>query len=237
MTTCLAAEDWPQGKKRAPADKLMTDGCGFLNHAALQGIIQTVGYDSIPAGIQGRIGGSKGFFILHPTDTSPEPKIWIRDSQKKIQHKNLDRAQRILDLLCASQSSPPAALTQQSILNLFANGVNAELLVRLMEQGLEEEVAPLLHWDKPHASLFLHDAISKCGGVSGVRTQRIAYSLNRVLGFTGRDWHDDDGLNKEDDDDDDEADAYTGRNEYSGGWFGFSHLKILTFSSSAIVSA
>jgi hypothetical protein len=222
MSSCLAAEDWPQGKKGAPADKLMTDGCGFLNHAALQGIVQTVGYDSIPAGIQGRIGGSKGFFILHPNDTSIEPKIWIRDSQKKIQNGN-DRAHRILDLLCASQSSPPAALTQQSILNLFANGVNAELLVRLMEQGLEEEVAPLLNWDKPHATLVLHDAISKCGGVSGVRTQRIAYSLNRVLGFSGRDWHDDDGLNHEDDD---EADEYTGRNVYSGGWLAFIRLEI-----------
>jgi len=195
----------------------MTDGCGLINHAALQSIVQTVGYDSIPAGIQGRIDGSKGFFILHPTDTSSEPKIWIRDSQNKIKNEKSDRAHRILDLLCASQPSPPAALTQQSILNLFANGVNAELLVRLMEQGLEEEVAPLLHWDKPHATLFLHEAVSKCGGISGVRAQRIAYSLNRVLGFTGRDWHDDDGLSDEDDDDDDQGDGYTGRNLYSGG--------------------
>lgn len=203
----------------------MTDGCGFLNHAALQIIVQNVGYESIPAGVQGRIGGSKGFFILHPTDTSSEAKIWIRESQNKIQSEAFDRAHRIFDLLCASQPSSSAALTSQSIVNLVANGVHDELLVKLMEQGLEEEVTPLLQWDRPHAPLFLHDAVSKCGGVSRFRTQRVAYSLNRVLGFTGRDWHDDDGLTDDDDDEVDEGEVYTGRNEYSGGWNGFNCLK------------
>lgn len=223
MRFLLASDDWPQGKKGAPADKLMTDGCGFLNHSALQSILQTVGYDSIPAGIQGRIAGGKGFFILHPTDRASEPKIWIRASQHKIENQSFDRAHRILDLLCASQPSPPAALTKQSIVNLFANGVEKELLTRLMEQGLEEEVAPLLQWDKPHATLFLHDAITKLGNVSGVRTRRLAYSLNRVLGLAGRDWHDEDGLTDDEvDDGEDEGDVDSGRNEYSGGSMKFS---------------
>lgn len=217
----LASDDWPTGKRGAPAEKLMTDGCGLLNHSALQAVVQTVGYDFIPAGIQGRIGGSKGFFILHPTDTSSEPRVWIRTSQHKIQYDTVDRAQRILDLLCASQPSPPSALTKQSTINLFANGVKKELLVKLTEHGLEEVVAPLLYWDKPNATLFLHDAINNCGGVSSVRTQRIAYSLNRVLGLKGRDWHDDDGLIDDDGldelEDEDDGEVLSGRNEYSGG--------------------
>jgi hypothetical protein len=217
LTFRLAADDWPKHEKGAPADKLMTDGCGFLNHAALHAIVKAMGYESVPAGVQGRIDGSKGFFILHPTDRSTIPKVWIRDSQNKIQNRSFDRAHRIFDLLCASQVSSPQALTQQIIINLFANGIPANLLVELMEQGLEDEVAPLLDWDKQHASLFLYNAISKCGGVPGTRTQRVSYALNRVLGFSGRDWHDNDGRTDEDVDNDDDSEPYTGRNNYSGG--------------------
>jgi len=211
-----AAEGWPEGKK-APADKLMTDGCGFINHAALLLIVKKNGYESLPAGIQGRIDGSKGFFILHPTDNANVPKIWIRDSQNKIKNRSFDRAHRILDLVAASQPSASSALTQQSIINLHANGIPAEKLTEMMEQGLEGEIMPLLDWDKPRAMTFLGAAISKAGGVPGARTQRVAYSLNRVLGFKGRDWHDDDLGNDENDNDDDEPVEYTGRNAYTGG--------------------
>ncbi|KAF9535602.1 RNA dependent RNA polymerase-domain-containing protein [Crepidotus variabilis] len=211
------AEGWKGPSKDAPADKLMTDGCGFINHAGLVKIVKALKYSSLPAGVQGRIDGSKGFFILHPTDKSDAPKIWIRDSQHKIQNRGFDRAHRIFDLLCASQSMPPTALTSQMIINLFSNGIPAEMLADLMEKGLENEVAQLLEWDKPHAMVFLYDAVSKCGGVSGSRAQRVVYSLNRVLGFTGRDWRDDDGATDEDGDSlkEDDDEASTMRNKYS----------------------
>lgn len=216
----------------------MTDGCGFINHAALHAIVKIVGYESVPAGVQGRIDGSKGFFILHPTDLSPVPKIWIRESQNKIKNRSFDRAHRIFDLLCSSQLSSPQALTQQIIINLFANGIPAKLLVDLMQQGLEHEVAPLLDWDKQNAALFLYDAISKCGGVPGARTQRVSYALNRVLGLSGRDWHDDDGRADEDVENGDEPELYTGRNNYSGCLFfflnnNFVHLMLMEFNYSA----
>jgi len=195
----------------------MTDGCGFLNHAALHRIVQNTGYDSIPAGVQGRIDGSKGFFILHPTDTSVVSKVWIRDSQNKIKNRSFDRAHRIFDLLSPSRPSPPVAITSQSIINMFANGIPEEMLVQLMEQSLDDEVSPLLEWDNPKATLFLYDAISKCGGVPGARAQRVSYALNRVLGFTGRDWHDNNGLVEENE----EEEECTGRNKYSGGQIHF----------------
>ena len=99
----------------------------------------------------------------------------------------------------------------------------------MTEDGLEEVVAPLLEWDKPNAPLFLHDAINSCGGVSSVRTQRIAYSLNRVLGLKRRDWHDDDGLVDDDElDEEDEGEVFSGRNEYSGGAVKYSVLKSIS---------
>ena len=216
----LASSEWPKGKKNPPADMLMTDGCGFLNHAALLRIVKTFRYENLPAGVQGRIDGSKGFWILHPHDNSDEPKIWIRTSQNKIQNRSFDRAHLIFDLLCPSHPSPPAAVTQQSIINLFANGVPQETLIRLMEEGLEKVIAPLLEWEGRYAMPLLWDAINKCGGISGSRTQRLATSLNRVLGLKGRDWgHESvemDDVRQESKED--FLPTYTGRNPYSGGW-------------------
>lgn len=197
----------------------MTDGCGFINHTALYRIVKYMGYESMPAGIQGRIDGSKGFWILHPTDSSMEPKIWIRNSQNKIKNRSFDRAHRILDLLGPSRPSPSIALTQQSIVNVFANGIPPQTLVRLMEEGLEKEVAPLLDWDRPHTAIFLWDAINKCGNVTGSRTQRLATALNRALGLKGRDWATEESETDAEDDDDEQdaaASASIGRNKYSG---------------------
>lgn len=199
----------------------MTDGCGFINHSALRAIVEHMGYESLPAGVQGRIAGGKGFWILDPLDESTEPRIQIRNSQKKIHYPTYDRAHCIFDLLAPSRSSPPIALTQQSIMNLFHNGISAETLVHRMEQGLEEEVAPLLDWDKSHGMLFLWDAINKAGNVSGTRSQRVSVALNRALGLKGRDWGRDETDNTESNgseaSEDKTSTGYTGRNMYSGG--------------------
>ena len=197
----------------------MTDGCGFINHRALLTIVRSFNYESLPAGVQGRIDGSKGFWILHPTDESDVPKIWIRNSQNKIKNSGFDRAHRIFDLLSPSRPSPSSGLNIQSILNLFSNGIPDSLLIHLMEQGLVDEISPLLEWNKPHAMVFLWAAISKCGNVPGTRTQRLAASLNRALGLKGRDWGRDDGPEREDSDEDAKVDdtvTFTGR-KYSGG--------------------
>lgn len=202
----------------------MTDGCGLINHRALVTIVRLFNYDSLPAGVQGRIDGSKGFWILHPTDDSDVPKIWIRDSQNKIKNSGFDRAHLIFDLLSPSRPHSSVALSAQSIVNLFSNGIPDSVLIHLMEQGLLDEISPLLEWNKPHAMVFLWDAVNKCGNVSGTRSQRLATSLNRVLGLKGRDWNRD--WNEDPEKEDSEEDlkegetpfaTFTGRNKYSRG--------------------
>jgi len=231
LTHFLASSEWPKGQMNPPANMLMTDGCGFLNHTALLRIVKSFRYESLPAGVQGRIDGSKGFWILHPDDNSDEPKIWIRTSQNKIQNRVFDRAHLIFDLLCPSRPSPPGTLSQQSIINLFSNGVAQETLVRLMEEGLENVIAPLLEWEGRYAMPLLWDAINKCGGISGSRTQRLATSLNRVLGLRGRDWGSEtvemDDVKQESEED--LSATYTGRNPYSGG---LSYATPFTFAKS-----
>ena len=208
------ASDWDRSKK-APSDKLMTDGAGFINQYALMKIVKRLGYEGIPAAIQARFDGAKGMFVLHPYDRSDRPIIWIRDSQFKIKNGGYDRAHRILDLVAPSKYSGTSSITPQSILNLNYNGVPAETLVSLLEEGLTNEVETLVDWDRPNSMPNLWNAVNKVGNVSGSRTQRHASALARALGFKNRSWKDD-----EDADGDDEksleATTYTGRNKYSG---------------------
>lgn len=171
----------------------MTDGCGFINLAAMKIIKKKFNYDALPTGVQGRIAGAKGMWIRHPNDDSPDPKIWIRDSQNKIKLSELGKAHRIFDLLSVSKPSSSIALSQQSILNLSFNGIPDDVLVKLLEQGIVDEVMPLLDWKRPNAMTALWDAINKSGGVSGSRTQRIAAGASRALGLQRQDWgHDED---------------------------------------------
>ncbi|KAJ7439948.1 RNA dependent RNA polymerase-domain-containing protein [Mycena latifolia] len=184
----IVAQGWDPSQK-PPAEKIMTDGCGFINRSALLSITKTVGYASLPTAVQGRIGGAKGLWILHPTDEDASPRIWIRDSQLKIRLRGDHRVHRIFDLLRASHPSQTEArheLSEQSILCLSSNGIPDDVLVRLLVDGLEQTVKPLLDWGTG-AMPALWRAVGNAGSVSASRLQRIAGSKSRVLGFRDRD--------------------------------------------------
>jgi hypothetical protein len=192
----------------------MTDGCGFINVAALTIITRTMGYESAPTALQGRIDGSKGLWVRHPTDESDEPKIWIRDSQNKIKNPRLDRAHRIFELVGPSKASTSVALSTQSILNLHFNGVPSETIIELFREGLKDEVTPLLQWDSP---ALLYHSVAAAGGVAGARLARIADGHGRALGVQRAQWRPDE-VEENPDDGEKELDSatYTGRNPYSG---------------------
>ncbi|KAJ6479270.1 RNA dependent RNA polymerase-domain-containing protein [Mycena vitilis] len=183
----IYAEGWTTAEK-PPAEKIMTDGCGFINRSGLLSITKRLGYASLPSAVQGRIGGAKGLWTLHLSDEDDEPKIWIRDSQLKIKLRGDHRVHRIFDLLRASHPSQTESrerLSEQSILCLSSNGIPQEMLVSLLLKGLEQTVKPLLNWN-PDAMALLWRTISASGNVSGSRLQRIAGSKSRVLGFRDR---------------------------------------------------
>ncbi|KAJ7608165.1 RNA dependent RNA polymerase-domain-containing protein [Roridomyces roridus] len=193
------ADDWPEGAGKAPSEKIMTDGCGFINRAAMVLITKHVPYSSLPTAIQARIGGAKGLWTLHPTDTDPTapPRIWIRDSQLKIHFQpettGMPRVHRILDLLRAShpaQAEGRVTLSEQSIMCLSYNGVPDEVFVQLMVEGLEAAVRPLLKWceggEGDGTMVELWRAVNGVGNVSGARKQRIAGGRSRALGYVDR---------------------------------------------------
>lgn len=182
----------------------MTDGCGLINRSALLFITKRVPYSSLPTAVQGRIGGAKGLWVLHPTDDDLEPKIWIRPSQLKINLEGDERVHRIFDLLRPSHPAQTEAryqLSEQSILCLSSNGIPDEMFVSLLIEGLEETVKPLLDWDQSGSMVSLWRAVNNSGNVSGSRKQRIAGGKSRVLGFVDRE--------REDADEEEAADADT----------------------------
>ena len=211
------------GEKKPPAEQIMTDGCGFINSAAAIAIRSKLSLAYRPTAVQARIKGAKGLFLIHPTDTDPEPKIWIRPSQDKMAYSKsdpLDRAHCILDLLTVSHHSEPITLSRQSILNLAHNGIPDDLLIEFLVKGLTDEVEPLMDWESPMAMVGLWYIINRIGGVASSRTQRQVASRSRAIGLQGREWgHDDVGM-----EDDtvvppgliNSTPANTGRNDCSG---------------------
>ncbi|KAG5340191.1 hypothetical protein C0989_002655 [Termitomyces sp. Mn162] len=157
---------------KPPAEYIKTDGCGLINEAALKIIARILNYLGYPVAIQGRVFGAKGLWILHPTDKNPEPKIWIRPSQRKIVY----------------HSASSVSLSKQSIINLSENGVPDVTLIEIMKKALIEEVRPLMKWQGPMAMEVLWSVVNRLSSVSRTRLSRMTASMTRALGLGGQDW-------------------------------------------------
>ncbi|KAF9064755.1 RNA dependent RNA polymerase-domain-containing protein [Rhodocollybia butyracea] len=240
----IVAEDNEDPKPKAA--KVLTDGCGLINKAALLAIAAALNYPSMPTAVQGRIAGSKGLWTIYPDDkhtSSDTPQIWIRDSQRKIayphfnsipnyasdpparHYKSLERAHRIFDLCHSalpslSMTGPMFSLKGQSVLNLWSNGIATETFKDLMEKGLQELIEPLIRWDTQQFGMVaLWDAVNKIGKVSHTRTVRLAATKARALGLVGRDYGKDDADDSTDGGYELASTAAASRNEVSGAPF------------------
>lgn len=193
MIPLVCSVEPPPGEKVA-AENILTDGCGLINEAALTVIFKSgvVNLAHRPIAVQGRIGGAKGMWVLHPHNNSPAPEIWIRDSQKKIDLPTpLGRSHRIFELLCPSRVVTPSHLNMQVISNMSYNRVPDEAFTSLINEDLEKIVKTLTNWKAPHAMIGVAKAVHEAGRISGTRLQRVAPGNTRALGL-GRDFHRDD---------------------------------------------
>ncbi len=189
---------------------ILTDGCGFMNGAALTLIARRLGLSSRPTAVQGRVAGSKGLWILHPEHRSitEPPRIWIRNSQRKVQLGTLGKnsAHVIFDLVAQSTIvTSPCRLNKQLTVNLAENGVQTPVFEELLREGLAKIFGSLTQWDGAGAMPLLWNYVNNSGGVSRSRLQKVARGLARAIGLAKRfemDREDDDG----DDGDDDNAD-------------------------------
>jgi RNA-dependent RNA polymerase len=171
---------------KPPAELVLTDGCGLMNGSAMSRIGQHCNLAARPTGTQGRVAGSKGLWILHPSDRSPTepPRIWIRESQRKIFLQELKRWHRVFDLVATARVATPRQLSQQSIINLAHGGVPSSVFKDLMREDLQRETERLTQWDVEAPVLW--DAIYRAGGVSGCRLQQHTKGMGRALGVAGR---------------------------------------------------
>jgi RNA-dependent RNA polymerase len=195
--------------EKVPTEKILTDGCGFINGAALTLIARRLNLPSRPTAVQGRVAGSKGLWILHPEDRShtEPPRIWIRDSQQKVKLPPMEEgsAHVIFDVITQSNYvKVPARLNYQTIINLAENGVDSEVFQCLMHEGLMLTFSSFTQWDGPRAMPLLWHAVNNLGGVTRTRLQKIAHGLERAIGLSNR--FEMDRRDAEDDPDSDDED-------------------------------
>ncbi|KAI0937310.1 hypothetical protein AcV5_005250 [Taiwanofungus camphoratus] len=207
--------------KKAPTENIFTDGCGFMNGAALTLIGRRLGYSERPTAVQGRIGGAKGLWALHPEDRDPNttPKVWTRSSQRKIKYNDatLGLAQRIFDLVAPPRITKPSRLSKHTIMNLSHNGVPSHIFISLMRECLQKEIEALTRWNTQHDMLLLWNAINQGFHVSTKKIYRRVTASLRALGVGGREIdRDDDEDNDGDDGGEDTLSGFTGRDEHSG---------------------
>lgn len=178
-------------EEKTPSEKILTDGCGFINGAALTLIARHLGLAGRPTAVQGRVAGSKGLWILHPEHKSAmePPRIWIRDSQRKVRLPPLgqDSAHVIFDLVAQSNNITfPSRLNKQLTINLAENGVSTHAFEELLREGLSEIYTLLTEWDGAGAMPLLWSSVNNMGGVSRSRLQKVARGLARAIGLSRR---------------------------------------------------
>ena len=190
--TCLliVVEEVKDLDSKPSAEFIYTDGCGWMNGAALSAIAKQMGLEERPTAVQGRFGGAKGLWVLHPREKSSSgvPKIWIRDSQVKVTLNWHDPhpAHTIFDLLAPPRITLPSRLSKLTILNLSHNGVPKETFIELMRETIEEEIKPLTQWTGPKAMFLLWKAVERVGGVLMKRALQHPLGTSRALGLIGR---------------------------------------------------
>jgi len=174
----------------------IADGCGFMNRNALDLVTQHAGLHELSCAVQGRLGGSKGVWLLHPDHQLPDdspPRVWIRDSQKKIKHESppgpkdgRSRAYFIFDYLAPARLSFPSRLNRQTITNLSSNGVPTRVFAEMLEAAVRKDFEDLTTWEGEEAMEFLLSNLTRLGGVSATRAARKVGSLARARGIRGR---------------------------------------------------
>ena len=145
--------------------------------------------------MQGRVLGSKGLWVIHPTDQNinDEPRIWIRASQIKVklaldwsprELRRLHCAHLIFDLVQPSKVSAPSRLSKYPIINLSHNGVPTEFISKLMQETLHDIVEPFTRWDRVNAMVILWCIVYRSGNVTTRRLQRHSAGMARALGVS-----------------------------------------------------
>lgn len=171
-----------------------------MNRTALDIVAQNIGQSEFCCAFQGRLGGSKGVWLLHPNHQLPDdspPRVWIRDSQKKITHVTAprdddgrSRAYFIFDFVAPARLVFPSRLNRQTVVNLSSNGVPTAVFTELLEAAVQQDFEDLTIWEGEEAMEYLISNVMRIGGVAGARAASKAGSMARIQGLRGREIED-----------------------------------------------
>ncbi len=116
----------------------------------------------------------------------------------KIKTEPTDLAHRIIDVLRVSHARVETRLSAEVIINLAHNGVPLNALEQLLQEGLDQMVAPFMQWEGPEAMFELWAMLCRHGGVLSARAARQAAGLARLKGYAEK--KDEDEFEEEDED-------------------------------------
>jgi hypothetical protein len=166
-----------------------------MNQTALDLVARNSNLSEFCCAVQGRLGGSKGVWLLHPDHQLPDhspPKVWIRDSQRKIKHDILahadgrSRAYFIFDFVAPGRLVFPSRLNKQTIVNLSSNKVPTSIFAELLEAAVQKDFEDLTIWEGEEGMEFLLSNLMRIGSVAGTRATRKAGTMARIQGLRGR---------------------------------------------------
>ncbi|KAF4618382.1 hypothetical protein G7Y89_g14922 [Cudoniella acicularis] len=133
--------------------KEMTDGAGLMSRSLALKVAQKLGLSHFPSGFQGRIGEAKGFWTVHPNDTSGEDWIDVYASQEKwkrstkVGGESEDESHLTFEVIKSSGPLQSAELNLQ-LLPLLMDRARDKSLMKssisnLLELGLTQALAGL----------------------------------------------------------------------------------------------
>lgn len=147
----------------------MTDGCGLISVSAMRKIMGCERADTLPCAVQGRIGGSKGVWIVAPDlDFNSGEWIQIRKSQHKFKTGGLQYDMKIdplhytFDLVKNSICLYPSNLNTQFIQCLSSCGVPTSVFIDLLNEYLDRLTREVAENRNPR---LLRDWAAKTGGI------------------------------------------------------------------------
>lgn len=93
--------------------EVMNDGAGRISPSLMRKVRDTLGLQSIPSTIQGRLGSAKGMWLVDTTDQSNQDWIETYPAQRKWKCDMSKEAHRTLEVKAYSKELAPASLNIQ----------------------------------------------------------------------------------------------------------------------------
>lgn len=93
--------------------EVMNDGAARISSSLMKKVRDTLGLATIPTAIQGRLGSSKGMWMVDPTDTGREDWIQTYPKQRKWKCNESEEAHRTLEVRSWSTELTSASLNIQ----------------------------------------------------------------------------------------------------------------------------